>query len=100
MSYGYCTMEITPQDKIKQVLDDIHKQGFSKIPPFCIGTVEQRMKTFAHNNHITLASDEIYITQSAIAHSTRDSKIKMGRNISLRSLIDFPVNYKKMDLFF
>ncbi|MBO6118673.1 MAG: hypothetical protein J6P44_09035 [Bacteroidales bacterium] len=58
------------------------------------------MKTFAQNNHITLASDEIYMTSHAIAHSVRDSKVKKGIAVDDQELIDFPVSRLQMQMYY
>ena len=88
------------KEKILTVLSDIKKQGYSRIPPFEIGSVEKRMSTFARDNGIKLASRDVYMSASAIAHATRDSKRAKGLVVSDKDLADFPRRRRKMDLYY
>ena len=88
------------KEKILSVLSDIRQQGFSRISPFKIGSVEKRMNDFASRNGIELGSKDVYMSSSAIAHATRDSKQAKGITVSGSDLASFPVNRKKMDLYY
>ena len=66
------------KEQIMTVLADIKRQGFSRITPFKIGSVEKRMADFARRNGIELGSRDVYMSSSAIAHATRDSKRVKG----------------------
>ena len=82
------------------VLSDIRRQGFSRISPFKIGSVEKRMSDFAGLNGIKLGSKDVYMSSSAIAHATRDSKQAKGLTVSDADLASFPSKRKKMSLYF
>lgn len=86
--------------KISQVLYDIRTQGFSKISPFKIGGVEKRMAEYAKRNGIELGSKDVYMSPSAIAHATRESKQAKGIAVSSNDLVSFPANRKKMSLYY
>ena len=88
------------KEKILTVLSDIKQQGYSRLPPFKIGSVEKRMSTFAERNDIKLASRDVYMSASAIAHATRDSKRAKGLVVSDKDLAAFPSRRKKMDLYY
>lgn len=88
------------KEKILTVLSDIKRQGYSRIPPFKIGSVEKRMSTFAERNDIKLASRDVYMSASAIAHATRNSKRAKGLVVSDKDLAAFPSRRKKMDLYY
>lgn len=81
------------------VLSDIRRQGFSRITPFKIGSVEKRMSDFAKSNGIELGSRDVYMSSSAIAHATRDSKRAKGLSVSDEDLTAFPGRRRKMDLY-
>ncbi len=87
-------------EKIRSVLEDIRKQGFSRAKPFSVGKVEKRMERFAERNGITLAKGGLYMTPSALAHATRDSKKAKGITVSAKSLQLFPSNRRNMKLFY
>ena len=88
------------KDKIMMVLSDIRRQGFSRISPFKIGSVEKRMSDFAGLNGIKLGSKDVYMSSSAIAHATRDSKQAKGLTVSDADLASFPSKRKNMDLYY
>ena len=70
------------KEVILHIIEDIRRDGFSKVLPFSIGKVETRMSIFAKENNIELASDEIYMSSKQIAHSMRDSKASKGLVVS------------------
>lgn len=86
--------------KILSVLSDIKRQGFSRISPFKIGGVEKRMSDFAIRNGIELGSEDVYMSASAIAHATRDSKQAKGLVVSDADLVEFPIKREQMDLYY
>lgn len=88
------------KEKILTVLSDIKRIGYSRITPFKIGSVEKRMSTFAERNGIQLASRDVYMSASAIAHATRDIKRMKGIVVSDKDLAAFPSRRKKMDLYY
>ncbi len=87
-------------EKIRSVLEDIRKQGFSRAKPFSVGKVEKRMERFAERNGITLAKGGLYMTPSALAHATRDSKKAKGLTVSNNELESFPKRRRGMKLFY
>ena len=94
-------MELTTvEETIAIVLADIRTKSFSTIPPFEIGEVEERMKSFAAMNGITLGSDRIYMSAKQLQHSMRPSKSQKDLVVSEEELIHFPRNRFKMDLYF
>ena len=88
------------KEVILHIIEDIRRDGFSKVLPFFFFFVETRMSTFAQENNIELASDEIYMSSKQIAHSMRDSKASKGLVVSDNDLADFPLNRTQMDLFY
>lgn len=88
------------RDNIVSVLSDIRRQGFSRISPFKIGSVEKRMSNYARENGIELGSRDVYMSSAAIAHATRDSKQAKGLAVSDSDLASFPSRRKKMDLYY
>ena len=64
----------TIEEQIAAVLSDIRQKGFSSIPPFSVGKVEERMMMFARNRAVFLASEELYISAKQLQHCMRASK--------------------------
>ena len=87
-------------EKIRAVLEDIRRQGFSRAKPFTVGKVEKRMERFAESNGITLAKGGLYMTSSALAHATRDSKKAKGLTVSGSELASFPKRRRGMRLYY
>lgn len=75
-------------------------RGFSRATPFKIGSVEKRMSDYAKENGIELGSRDVYMSSSAIAHATRDSKREKGLAVSDEDLAAFPSERKKMALYY
>ena len=88
------------EEQIAAVLSDIRQKGFSSIQPFSIGKVEERMMTFAQNNTVALASDELYISAKQLQHCMRASKAIKGLVVDDADLIGFPRNRFRMDLYY
>ena len=88
------------EEQIAAVLSDIRQKGFSSIQPFSIGKVEERMMTFAQNNTVALASDELYISAKQLQHCMRASKATKGLVVDDADLINFPRNRFQMDLYY
>lgn len=88
------------KEQIMTVLADIKRQGFSRITPFKIGSVEKRMADFARRNGIELGSRDVYMSSSAITHATRDSKRVKGLSVPDEELTAFPGRRRKMDLYY
>lgn len=99
-SNGDKSISAQAKEKILSVFSDIKQQGFSRISPFKIGSVEKRMKEFARQNGIELGSKDLYMSSAAIAHATRDSKKAKGLTVSEMDLASFPSKRKKMDLYY
>ncbi len=87
------------KEQIMTALADIKRQGFSRITPFKIGSVEKRMADFARRNGIEFGSRDVYMSPSAIAHATRESKRAKGLSVSDEDLTAFPGRRRKMDLY-
>ncbi|MCD8388127.1 MAG: hypothetical protein LUD17_14775 [Bacteroidales bacterium] len=68
--------------------------------PFKIGNVEKVMIDFCRKNNIELAGQDLMMSPFQIQHALRDSKAKDGKTVSHQDLIDFPIKYKKMELYF
>lgn len=90
----------TIEELIRAVLVDIQQKGFSAIQPFSIGDVEQRMKSFASDNNIVLASDQLYMSAKQLQHCMRASKDAKGLVVSQDELVRFPMARFKMDLYY
>lgn len=88
------------KETIGKVISDIKQRGFSMISPFKIGGVEKRMSDFAAKNGIELGSKDIYMSSSAIAHATRESKQAKKLSVSDKDLKMFPIKRRKMDLYY
>lgn len=91
---------MTTEELIAIILSDIRQNGFSTVPPFSIGKVEERMIRFAQSNEIMLGSDEIYMSVKQLQHSMRASKNTKGLVVSDTELINFPKKRFQMDLYF
>lgn len=91
---------ISAGQKIANVIDDLRKQNYSKIPPFAIGRVEPRMREFVKVNNIDLKGSMIYIRAKDIAHTLRMSKNTKGIAITPKELISFPSKRLKMELYY
>lgn len=87
------------REKIKRILLDLRMQNYSSVKPFSIGYVEERMRVFAKQNSITIAPS-LYMSAHAIAHAKRASKVNRGDAVHDRDLIDFPIERKRMDLYY
>ena len=88
------------EELITSVLVDIQQKGFSAIQPFSIGDVEQRMKSYAKDNNIVLASDQLYMSAKQLQHCMRASKDAKGLVVSADELVRFPKARFKMDLYY
>lgn len=86
--------------KIKDIVIDLSLNGYSRVKPFAMGRVEQRMTNYAKSKGITLASKSIYMSSHSIAHSLRNSKSVKGKTISLSALVHFPRSRSRMDLYY
>lgn len=90
----------TPSQKIARVIDDIRRDGYSKVTPFAIGEIESRMSSYAESNRIELPSKSIYMSHHSIAHALRDSKAAKGLTVDDADLITFPSRRRTMDLYY
>ena len=88
------------EELISSVLEDIKQKGYSRIQPFVIGDVEERMKQFAQVNSISLGGDELYMSAKQIQHCLRASKGAKGLAVDDADLIGFPKNRFQMDLYY
>ncbi len=88
------------ESQIAAILDDIHQRGYSRIPPFSVGKIEERMILFARANAVILASDELYMSAKQLQHCMRASKEEKGLVVDDVDLIEFPRNRFRMDLYF
>lgn len=92
---------LTAGEKIASVIAEIKRNGFTRnTEPFPIGRVEERMKSFARENGVELASNSIHMTSKQIVHTFRDAKKDAGIDISEKELISFPKSRMKMDLYY
>ena len=91
---------LTSGEKIASVIDDIKRDGYSKVEPFSIGRVEQRMKDFAKENNIQIIGNSIYMRVKDISHTIRRSKKDKGISITEAELVSFPKRRFKMDVYF
>ena len=85
---------------ISSVLEDIKQKGYSRIQPFVVGDVEERMKQFAQVNNISLGGDELYMSAKQLQHCQRASKGAKGLAVDDADLIGFPKNRFQMDLYY
>jgi len=90
----------TAEILISSVLEDLRQKGYSRIQPFVIGDVEERMKQFARINSISLGGDELYMSAKQIQHCLRASKGAKGLAVDDADLIGFPKNRFQMDLYY
>lgn len=88
------------RNKILKVYYDIQRQGYSKAAPFSIANVEDRMKSHADTNNVTIAGKEIYMSYSSLGHARRDSKVRDNIDVSINDLASFPSQMKDMDLYY
>ena len=88
------------EETIARVLEEISLKGYSSIQPFSVGKIEVRMAEYAKINDIILGSDELYMSAKQIKHSLRESKENKGLVVSKEELIKFPSQHAKMDLYY
>ena len=88
------------EDLIANVLDDISTKGYSSVQPFVVGEVEERMIEFAKVNDIALGGNDLYMSAKQLQHSMRASKGSKGLNVSREDLIQFPNKRYGMDLYY
>ena len=86
--------------KIRDVLSEIGRKGYSTASPFSVGKLEKRMIEYANNNGITLGGKSLYMGPKSISHATRSVKIRNGIAVSGTTLAKFPSNRSKMDLYY
>lgn len=87
-------------DKIKKVMQEIKRYGFSRSRPFSVGAVEKRMKDYAKEKNITIASGNLYLSAQSIAHARREGKVSARIAVSEKSLMEFPRKRSHMRLFY
>ncbi len=90
----------TIEELISSVLEDIRQKGYSRIQPFVVGNVEERMKQFALVNGITLGGDELYMSAKQLQHCLRASKGVKGLVVDDADLIRFPKSRFQMELYY
>ena len=88
------------ENLIANVLDDISTKGYSSVQPFVVGEVEERMIEFAKVNDIALGGYDLYMSAKQLQHSMRASKGSKGLNVSREDLIQFPNKRYGMDLYY
>lgn len=92
---------ITAAQFIKAILESVKNRTRVLGPMvFSIGDVEQRMKDFALANGVSLASHDVYMSYSRIAHACRNSKKSDGKAVSENQLMQFPLKRFSMDLYY
>ncbi|MBR6032887.1 MAG: hypothetical protein IKP36_13175 [Bacteroidaceae bacterium] len=85
---------------ISSVLEDIRQKGYSRIQPFVVGNVEERMRLFAQVNDISLGGDELYMSAKQLQHCLRASKGIKGLAVDDADLINFPKSRFQMNLYY
>ncbi len=88
------------EELIAIVLTDIRVKGFSTQQPFIIGTIEDRMMSFARNNGVTLACESLYMSAKQLQHSMRLSKSQKDLVVEDSELIAFPQARFSMELYY
>ena len=88
------------EELIAIVLTDIRVKGFSTQQPFIIGTIEERMLSFARDNGITLACENLYMSAKQLQHSMRLSKSQKDLVVEDSELIAFPQARYAMELYY
>lgn len=85
---------------ISRILQEIERFGFSIKKPVCIGHNEKRLSLYASENGINIASGGLYTSPKALAHMTRQIKIKNGIIVPSSKISAFPSMRQKFDLFY
>ncbi|MBR1809563.1 MAG: hypothetical protein IJ776_09295 [Paludibacteraceae bacterium] len=102
---------VTARQKIRNMLQVLHRRQaehrkdhttpvYGDVTPFPIGRVEKRMRKFAQENDIELATSSLYLSEERLLHSIREPKQKVGKVVSDKDIIDFPANRYKMNLYY
>ena len=78
---------------------DRSKPLFGSKEPFAVGRVERRMKQFAQENGIELATSSLYMSEERLLHSIRSTKQKVGKVVSDKDIANFPAHRYKMNLY-
>lgn len=93
------TVEQLVEQNIAKVYDDVAQYGHSRMQPFYIGKVEQRMLDYAKAHNITIAGDDLYINTEKLGHGRRDSKLEKGIAATKQEMITFPKRRSSMQLY-
>lgn len=80
--------------KIKTVLEEIEKNGYSKKGDFSIGTLGKDTMRFASSHGIDVGNGQIYILRKFLTHGLRNSK--RDKRVSKEDIITFPKSKNKM----
>lgn len=94
------TVEQMVEQNIAAVYDDFARQGFSRMQPFYVGKVEQRMIDFAKAKNVPVAGDEVYMNTAQLGHARRTSKLANGIAATKQELVTFPKRRSSMRLYF
>lgn len=89
----------TPAQKIAEAITSLKNGKRASAIPFAVGDVEDRMKRFAHDHNIELASDKLSMSPKQIQHALRDSKSEAGKAVTSAELISFPTRLRSMALY-
>lgn len=89
----------TPALKIAITIKSLDDGKRASAVPFTIGDVENRMKKFAEENNIELASDKLSMSPRQIQHALRDTKNEVGKTVTERELISMPSRISSMQLY-
>lgn len=85
--------------KIADAINSLDSNTRASAIPFTIGKVEDRMKRFAKEHGIELASDKLSMSPKQLQHALRDSKSEAGKTVTPQELISFPSRLSSMQLY-
>lgn len=89
-----------PSAKIAEAITSLKDGKRASATPFTIGNVEKRMREYAKQHGIELASDKLSMSARQIQHALRDTKNDANKAVSKEELISFPKRIGSMKLFY
>lgn len=87
------------QRKIQRWIYELHTKGFIGGKNISIGRIEPRMRKYAEDNKIQLASGHLYMGPRSVAHALRVSKIAKEIAVPEMAIVAFAKSRRNMDLF-
>lgn len=90
----------TVQDDVKKLISGIRQNGYAKKNAVIVGTVPDKVVSFAKKHNIQVGGNNILMSDSAIKHALRPEKVKAGKSVTEEEIINFPKYAGRAGIYF